>query len=70
MPKPFVQASSRNPEYSVTVYPQEDFGRGDGWFMHLTKHPYEALSPDEVKAVAGESVVEELREIGNFVAWG
>ncbi len=70
MKKPSLHTSTRNPEYSVTVFPDDEFERGAGWFMHLTKHPHQALSPNEIKELAGEEVMEELRDIGNFVAWG
>lgn len=62
--------SSRDPNWSVTIYPDHLFDQGAGWYMHPTSDPEDTKTPGEVKEIAGESVMEELAAIGNFVAWG
>jgi len=63
--------SSKNPQWSVTCYSDEIYGlTGAGYHLHRTEDPSKALTPGDVDYLAGTSILEELKAIGNFVAWG
>lgn len=63
--------SSKDPYYSVTVYSDIRYGlKGAGYFMHRTDTPKTAMTPGDVDYLAGQSVADELKAIGNFAAWG
>jgi len=63
------QHSCTNPEWSVTCYPDHAFPKAPGYHMHRTLHD-DALSPAEVRELAGEAVMQELRDLANFITWG
>jgi hypothetical protein len=68
---PEVFASTVNPEWSVSVYSDIRYGlRGAGYHLFRTSEPDKILTPGDVDYLAGTSVVEELKAVGNFVAWG
>ncbi len=56
-------------DWSVTVFPDHAFPRSAGYFMHRTASD-EAICPRDVQKLAGEEVVNELRALGRFIAWG
>jgi hypothetical protein len=64
--------SSKDPAYSVSVFSDIRFGlRGAGYHLHLTGSPETSMSPEELLTRGVDPyVIEELKAIGNFAAWG
>lgn len=54
--------------FSVTVYPEEDYGRGSGWYMHSTLDPDKHFTPAEIREQVGEAIMNRLREQANEAA--
>jgi hypothetical protein len=55
--------------WSVTAFPDHHFPGGAGFYMHRTAST-EAICPRDVQNIAGVEVVDELRALGRFIAWG
>ncbi len=68
--KQITQYSCINPHWSVTCFPDHAFPGAPGWFMHETGKSDVAITPHMVKSLAGYKVMQELKDIGDFIAWG
>jgi hypothetical protein len=70
--KAVIQQSITDPTYSIMVYPDTEFKSGAGWHIFLTKNPERHLTIDEVLQQTNNNttLLEELKGIGNFIAWG
>lgn len=65
-----ISTSCTNPEWSVCVWPDHLHGNNAGYHMFRTAEPEHHLSPAEIEVLAGKEVMIELRDLGNFIAWG
>lgn len=64
--------ASADPKYAVTVYSDMRYGlRGAGYFFHPIDDKGTPLSVKEISIRGGsQALIEELKAIGNYVAWG
>jgi len=53
--------SSINPKYGATIYPEDIYKHGAGWYLHVVKDK-KALSPADLRKIAGDAVVVELTD--------